>query len=235
MGGVTLEEAAEQGFIVMTAEGGQQPGPFQPDEPYNPFVAQTEDKKPYETLTGRVSPSTATPPPRSRRLGAVVPTARHHARGRRGVRIILCRSIRRTHQLGHPFQLAVQQVHASPAARRAQHLHQPEAGRSEGHRGRRPKVRIFNSAGEFFAHGQVLSQHARRLDHDGTRLGAASIRADAKPMNNTMATLIQPLELAGRLGGIWASSSSSGTQTSWRMKVERRRGAGVSRAARGRD
>ncbi|MEL6311790.1 MAG: molybdopterin-dependent oxidoreductase, partial [Pseudomonadota bacterium] len=52
-GGVTLEEATEQGFIVMNAEGGNNQ-PIPADEPYNPFVAQTEGKKPCDPAGQRV-------------------------------------------------------------------------------------------------------------------------------------------------------------------------------------
>src|SRR5690606_19747104 len=51
---ITLEQAAERCFIVMNEHAGVNQ-PLLKDEPYNPFVAQTEDKKPYETLTGRLT------------------------------------------------------------------------------------------------------------------------------------------------------------------------------------
>ena len=62
-----------------------------------------------------------------------------------------------------------------------------------------PKVRVFNSAGEFFAQAKFYPS-----------LPATSIMMEHgwephqyeqwKPMNTTMATLIQPLELAGGWG-----------------------------------
>ena len=75
-GGATLEEGAEQGFFVMSEAAGPTQ-PLKKDEPYHPFVSQVEGKKPYDTLTGRIT--FYCDHPRFEKLGAVVPTARHHA------------------------------------------------------------------------------------------------------------------------------------------------------------
>ncbi len=75
-GGVSLEEGAERGFFVMNEHAGLNQ-PLKPDEPYNPFTAQTDGKKPYDTLTGRIT--FYCDHPRFERLKSVVPTARHYA------------------------------------------------------------------------------------------------------------------------------------------------------------
>lgn len=193
MGGVSLEDAAEQGFIVMTAEGGSnQPIPV--DEPYNPFVAQTEDKKPYDTLTGRVT--FYCDHPTFEKLGAVVPTARHHAGAAASNYPLSFYSPHtrwgiHSNWRSNKFMLRLQRgepnIYINPNLA-------AQKGITDG-----SKVRIFNSAGEFFAQakfypsipeGSIMMEHGWE-PHQYEQW---------KPMNNTMATLIQPLELAGGWG-----------------------------------
>lgn len=75
-GGVTIEEAAEKGFIVMNEHAGLNQ-PLKPDEGYNPFTAQTDGKEPYDTLTGRIT--FYCDHPWFEKLKSTVPTARLHA------------------------------------------------------------------------------------------------------------------------------------------------------------
>ncbi|WP_029063026.1 molybdopterin-dependent oxidoreductase [Labrenzia sp. DG1229] len=193
MGGVTLEEAAERGFIVMNAEGGNNQ-PIPPDEPYNPFVAQTEGKKPYETLTGRIT--FYCDHPTFEKMGATVPTARHHA-GREASNYPLSFYSPHTRWGIHSnwrsnkFMLRLQRgepnIYISPklAARK---------GITDG-----SMVRIFNGVGEFFAQAKFypsLPETAIMMEHGWEPYQYEQM----KPMNDTMATLIQPLELAGGWG-----------------------------------
>ncbi len=193
MGGVTLEEAAEQGFIVMNAEGGNnQPIPV--DEPYNPFVAQTEGKKPYDTLTGRVT--FFCDHPTFVKMGATVPTARHHA-GKEASNYPLSfysphtrwgiHSNWRSNKYMLRLQRGEPNIYISPKLATAK-------GITDG-----SKVRIFNGIGEFFAQAKFypsIPDTAIMMEH-----GWEPHQYEQwKPMNNTMATLIQPLELAGGWG-----------------------------------
>lgn len=193
MGGVTLEEAAEQGFIVMNAEGGNnQPIPV--DEPYNPFIAQTEDKKPYETLTGRVT--FYCDHPTFEKMGAVVPTARHHA-GREASNYPLSfysphtrwgiHSNWRSNKFMMRLQRGEPNIYISPKLA-------AQKGITDG-----SKVRVFNGVGEFFAQAKFypsLPETSIMMEHGWE----PHQYEQSKPMNNAMATLIQPLELAGGWG-----------------------------------
>ncbi|MDW3222761.1 MAG: molybdopterin-dependent oxidoreductase [Paracoccaceae bacterium] len=193
MGGVTLEEAAEQGFIVMNAQGGNnQPIPV--DEPYNPFVAQTEDKKPYDTLTGRVT--FYCDHPNFEKLGAVVPTARHHA-GREASNYPLSfysphtrwgiHSNWRSNKFMMRLQRGEPNIYINPRLA-------AQKGITDG-----SKVRVFNGIGEFFAQAKFypsMPDTSIMMEHGWEPHQYEQM----KPMNNTMATLIQPLELAGGWG-----------------------------------
>ncbi|MEL6311452.1 MAG: molybdopterin-dependent oxidoreductase, partial [Pseudomonadota bacterium] len=192
-GGITLEEATEQGFIVMNAEGGNNQ-PIPPDEPYNPFVAQTEGKKPYDTLTGRVTffcdhPSFV-------KLGATVPTARHYA-GKEASNYPLSfysphtrwgiHSNWRSNKFMMRLQRGEPNIYINPKLAAAK-------GISDG-----SKVRVFNGIGEFFAQAKFypsMPDTAIMMEHGWE----PHQHEQWKPMNNTMATLIQPLELAGGWG-----------------------------------
>jgi len=193
LGGVTLEEGAERGFFVMTAEGGTNQ-PIPENEPYNPFVAQTEGKKPYETLTGRIT--FFCDHPTFVRLGATVPTARHHA-GRAASSYPLSfysphtrwgiHSNWRANKWMMRLQRGEPNIYINPALAAAR-------GIADG-----AKVRVFNGVGEFFAQAKLypsLPETSLMMEH-----GWEPYQYEhAKPMNNAMATLLQPLELAGGWG-----------------------------------
>ncbi|MEM7685785.1 MAG: molybdopterin-dependent oxidoreductase, partial [Pseudomonadota bacterium] len=193
MGGITIEEAAEQGFIVMNAEGGNNQ-PIPADEPYNPFVAQTEDKKPYETLTGRVT--FYCDHPNFEKMGAVVPTARHHA-GKEASSYPLSfysphtrwgiHSNWRSNKFMMRLQRGEPNIYISPKLA-------AQKGITDG-----SKVRVFNGIGEFFAQAKFypsMPETSIMMEHGWE----PHQHEEWKPMNNTMASLIQPLELAGGWG-----------------------------------
>lgn len=193
MGGVTLEEAAEQGFIVMSAEGGKnQPIPV--DEPCNPFVAQTENKVPYETLTGRIT--FYCDHKNFMKMGAVVPTARHHA-GSGASKYPLSfysphtrwgiHSNWRSNKFMMRLQRGEPNIYINPRLAAAK-------GITDG-----SKVRVFNGIGEFFAQAKFypsIPESSIMMEHGWE----PHQYEQGKPMNNAMASLIQPLELAGDWG-----------------------------------
>jgi dimethylsulfide dehydrogenase subunit alpha/complex iron-sulfur molybdoenzyme family reductase subunit alpha len=192
-GGATLEEGAERGFFVMNETAGANQ-PLPPDEPYNPFVAQTESKKPYETLTGRMT--FYCDHPTFERMGAVVPTARHHA-GRHASNYPLSfysphtrwgiHSNWRSNKFMMRLQRGEPNIYISPKLAASK-------GITDG-----SPVRVFNGVGEFFAQAKFypsLPETSIMMEHGWE----PHQYKQGKPMNNAMATLIQPLELAGGWG-----------------------------------
>ncbi len=192
-GGVSLEEGAERGFFVMAAEGGANQ-PIRPDEPYNPFLSQTEGKQPYPTLTGRVT--FYCDHPRFMKMGAATPTARHHG-GKEASNYPLSfysphtrwgiHSNWRSNKFMMRLQRGEPNIYINPklAARR---------GITDGGR-----VRVFNGVGEFFAQAKFypsLPETSIMMEHGWE----PHQYEQNKPMNNAMATLLQPLELCGDWG-----------------------------------
>lgn len=192
-GGTSLEEGAERGFFVMNEAGGLTQ-PLPPSEPYHPFVAQTEGKKPYETLTGRIT--FYCDHPRFMQLGATTPTARHHA-GREASNYPLSfysphtrwgiHSNWRSNKFMMRLQRGEPNIYINPKLA-------AEKGITDG-----SKVRVFNGIGEFFAQAKFypsLPETSIMMEH-----GWEPYQYEQrKPMNNVMATLIQPLELCGDWG-----------------------------------
>ena len=192
-GGVSLEEAGERGFIVMNEHaGGNQP--LLKDEPYNPFVAQTADKKPYDTLTGRIT--FYVDHPRFMKLKSTVPTARlyggpeasnyplhfYSPHTRWGIH-----SNWRSNKYMLRLQRGEPNIYINPklAAKR---------GIKDG-----DTVRLFNSTGEFFAQAKFypsIPEHSIMMEHGWE----PHQYIHRKPMNNSMATFLQPLELVGDWG-----------------------------------
>ncbi|WP_422368171.1 molybdopterin-dependent oxidoreductase [Pelagibius sp.] len=192
-GGVNLEEGAEQGFFVMSAAGGANQ-PIPADEPYNPFVAQVEGKKPYDTLTGRIT--FYCDHPRFMKLGAATPTARHHA-GREASNYPLSfysphtrwgiHSNWRSNKFMMRLQRGEPNIYISPKLAAARGI--VDGGR----------VRVFNGIGEFFAQAKFypsIPESSIMMEHGWE----PHQYEQGKPMNNAMATLIQPLELCGGWG-----------------------------------
>ncbi len=193
MGGVSLEDAAEQGFIVMNAEAGPN-GELRADEPYQPFIPQVEQKKPYDTLTGRAT--FYCDHPTFTKLGANVPTARHHA-GREASQYPFSfysphtrwgiHSNWRSNKYMMRMQRGEPNIYINPKVA-------ADKGIKDG-----DTVRVFNGSGEFFAMAKFypsLPEKSLMMEHGWEPYQYIQ----AKPMNNTMATLIQPLELAGGWG-----------------------------------
>lgn len=193
MSHMTLEEAAEQGFIVMNENAGPT-HPLNPREPYHPFVAQVEEKVPYETLTGRIT--FYCDHPRFMKLGAATPTARHHA-GAEASKYPLSfysphtrwgiHSNWRSNKFMMRLQRGEPNIYINPKLA-------AERGITDGSR-----VRVFNSAGEFFAQAKFypsLPETSIMMEHGWEPHQYEQL----KPMNNVMATMLQPLELVGGWG-----------------------------------
>ena len=192
-GGVTLEEGAERGFFVMNESAGVY-GDLAADEPYNPFVPQTEQKIPYETLTGRVT--FYCDHPTFERLGAVVPTARHHA-GSGAAHYPLSfysphtRWGIHTNWRSNKYMMRLQRgepnIYINPELA-------AQKGITDG-----SMVRVFNGIGEFFAQAKFypsIPTNAIMMEHAWEN----HQHVQWKHMNDAMATLLQPLELAGGWG-----------------------------------
>ena len=191
--GVSLEEAGERGFIVMNEHaGGNQP--LLKDEPYNPFVAQTADKKPYDTLTGRVT--FYVDHPRFMKLNSTVPTARLYG-GPEASKYPLhfysphtrwgIHSNWRSNKHMLRLQRGEPNIYINPKLAEARGIKDGDT------------VRLFNSTGEFFAQAKFypsIPEHSIMMEHGWE----PHQYIHRKPMNNSMATFLQPLELVGGWG-----------------------------------
>lgn len=192
-GDITLEEAGERGFIVMNEHAGVNQ-PLLKNEPYNPFVAQTEDKKPYDTLTGRLT--FYVDHPRFMKLNSTVPTARlyggpeasnyplhfYSPHTRWGIH-----SNWRSNKYMLRLQRGEPNIYINPKLA-------AERGIKDG-----DTVRLFNSTGEFFAQAKFypsIPVHSIMMEHGWE----PHQYIHRKPMNNSMATFLQPLELVGGWG-----------------------------------
>ena len=192
-GGVTMEEATERGFIVLTEAAGTNQ-PLKKDEPYNPFTNQTESKNPYDTLTGRIT--FYCDHPRFVKLGATVPTGRGHAGPETSNYPISFYSPHsrwgiHSNWRSNKFMLRLQRgepnIYINPqlAAQR---------GIKDGDR-----VRLFNANGDFFAQAKFypsIPVNTIMMEHGWE----PHQYIHKKPMNNSMATFLQPLELVGGWG-----------------------------------
>lgn len=192
-GGVSLEDAGKRGFIVMNEHAGLNQ-PLKPDEPYNPFTAQTDGKKPYETLTGRIT--FYCDHPRFEKLNSMVPTARSHAgagasnyplefyspHARWGIH-----SNWRSNKYLLRLQRGEPNIYINPklAAQR---------GIKDGDR-----VRMFNAVGDFFAQAKFypsIPVNSIMMEHGWE----PHQYIQRKNMNMSHATFLQPLELVGGWG-----------------------------------
>ena len=189
----TLEDGAERGFFVMNEKASGHTT-LRPDMPYNPFEHQVVDKKPYPTLSGRMT--FYCDHDRYIRLGARVPTARRHA-GKDASNYPLhfytphtrwgIHSNWRSNKFMMRLQRGEPNIYISPKL-------PAEKGIADG-----DKVRVFNGIGEFFAQAKFypsLPADALMMEH-----GWEPYQYDQqKPLNDVTATLLQPLELVGDWG-----------------------------------
>jgi dimethylsulfide dehydrogenase subunit alpha/complex iron-sulfur molybdoenzyme family reductase subunit alpha len=194
LAGHTLEEGAERGFFVIEQSPFPEHTTVRPDEPINPWEHQVVDKKPYPTLSGRIT--FYCDHDRFLQLGARVPTAKLNA-GKEASRYPLTfytphtrwgiHSNWRSNKYMMRLQRGEPHVHISPTLARSR-------GIGDGDR-----VRVFNGAGEF----QALAKYypGAREDTLVCEHGWEPYQfAGNQELNNVVATLIQPLELVGNWG-----------------------------------
>ncbi|MFD2189438.1 molybdopterin-dependent oxidoreductase [Pistricoccus aurantiacus] len=192
-GDITIEEAAEKGFIVLNEKAGTNQ-PLVKDEPYNPFTAQTDTKKPYDTLTGRIT--FYCDHPWFMKMGAAVPTGRGTA-GPAASNYPLAFYSPHTRWGIHSnwrsnkFMLRLQRgepnIYINPQLAK-------ERGIKDG-----DTVRLFNANGDFFAQAKFypsIPADTIMMEHGWE----PHQYIHKKPMNNSMATFLQPLEMAGGWG-----------------------------------
>ena len=191
--GVSLEDGAKRGFLVMGEAAGVHTT-LKAGEPHNPFVHQTVDKKPYPTLSGRIT--FYCDHDRFIKLGAVVPTARRHA-GRDASKYPYhfysphtrwgIHSNWRSNKYMLRLQRGEPNIHINPKLA-------AEKGIADG-----DKVRIFNGTGEFFAQAKFypsLQPDAIMIEHAWEPYQFEQ----RKSLNSVTASLLQPLELVGGWG-----------------------------------
>jgi dimethylsulfide dehydrogenase subunit alpha/complex iron-sulfur molybdoenzyme family reductase subunit alpha len=202
LGPGTYEEVMKNGFVAVGPSAGKT-GPVPKDKPYRPFTANVADKKPYGTLTGRLQfyvdhdwfqrLGATLPKPQFR--GGVLgpkkyPFIRNSPHTRWGVH-----SFARTEQWMLRHQRGEPDVRMSPKAMAAK-------GIKDG-----DMVRIFNSAGEFFA----VVRPMRGLPDNMLFTEHGWEQYQYKNMthyNNVSSELINPLELVGGYGHIKYTSGA---------------------------
>lgn len=194
LGGVSIEEAAARGFVVMN------------DKAIGPNHSQGEDrvpiawgpqvveKKPYPTLSGRIT--FYIDHEWFLRLGVPVPTARHPA-GRDCSRYPLglysphtrwgIHSNWRSNKYMTRLQRGEPHVYINPRLARAR-------GIRDGDR-----VRVFNDLGEFFAMAKLYPSGAEDCLMIEHAWEPYQFR-DGKCINSVSAPMLQPLEMVGNWG-----------------------------------
>ena len=190
----TLEDGAKRGFFTMNEKGGPAHTTMRPDQPVNPFEHQVVDKKPYPTLSGRMT--FYCDHDRFIKLGAKVPTGRHHA-GREASNYPLSfytphtrwgiHSNWRSNKFMMRLQRGEPNVYISPKLAASKQINDGD------------KVRVFNGLGEFFAQAKFypsLPEDALMMEHGWEPYQFEQ----GKPLNDVTATLLQPLELVGDWG-----------------------------------
>ena len=197
LGPGSYEEAMKKGFVAVGPSAGKT-GPVHKDKPYRPFTVNVSEKKPYKTLTGRLQFyvdhdwyqrfDATVPKPLVKGGGHLGPKkypfkySSPHARW--GVHSFVRTSewmLR--HQRGEP------DIRLSPKA-------MAKKGIKDG-----DLVRIFNSAGEFFAMAKAwpaLPDDVLFTEHGWEQY----LYKNMTHYNFVTAELINPLELVGGYGHI---------------------------------
>jgi dimethylsulfide dehydrogenase subunit alpha/complex iron-sulfur molybdoenzyme family reductase subunit alpha len=194
LGGASLEEGAQHGFIAIERSPFPEHTTVRPDRPINPWEHQVVDKKPYPTLTGRIT--FYCDHDRFIQLGARVPTAKLSA-GKEASRYPLTFYTPHTrwgiHSNWRSNKYMMRLQRGEP------HVHiNPNLARSRGIRDG-DRIRVFNGAGEF--HALAKFYPSARQDTIVVEHGWEPYQfAGNQELNNVVATLIQPLELVGNWG-----------------------------------
>jgi dimethylsulfide dehydrogenase subunit alpha/complex iron-sulfur molybdoenzyme family reductase subunit alpha len=192
--GQSFEEAEKKGFVTIWESPSPATAKVTPDKPIQAWRAQTEDKTPYPTFSGRIT--FYCDHEWFQRLDSTVPTARDNA-GPAATNYPLTwysphtrwgiHSTWRSNKYMMRLQRGEPYVYVGPGLAKAKGIV------DGGH------VRVFNGLGEFFAQAkvtptvrdnQVMMEHAWEPYQFRNRKG----------LNTVTATLIQPLELVGNWG-----------------------------------
>lgn len=194
LGGMSLEQGARDGFIVMNEKAIGPNHSLGADGLPVPFGPQVIDKKPYPTLSGRIT--FYIDHDWFLRLGCEVPTAREHA-GRECSRYPLSfysphtrwgiHSNWRSNRYMVRLQRGEPHIYINPELARAR-------GITDGGR-----VRVFNSIGEFFAQAKWYPggrQDVIMMEHAWEPYQFK----DFHGLNSVSAPLLQPLEMVGNWG-----------------------------------
>jgi dimethylsulfide dehydrogenase subunit alpha len=190
----TLEEGAKRGFFVLNEKAAPEHTTMKANEPVMPFLHQVIDKKPYPTLSGRIT--FYCDHDRYLKLKSNVPTGRHRAGAasskypynfftphtRWGIH-----SNWRSNKFMMRLQRGEPHIYVNPRIA-------ADKGIDDGQ-----KVRVFNGIGEFFAQAKIYPsapQDTLMMEH-----GWEVYQFDQqKHLNDVTATLLQPLELVGNWG-----------------------------------
>lgn len=194
LAGQTFEEGAEKGFLTVQTSPFPAHTTVKPDRPVNPWEHQVVDKKPYPTLSGRIT--FFCDHDWFARLDSKVPTARpnagpqasnfplifHTPHARWGIH-----SNWRSDKYMMRMQRGEPHVCISPQLAAAK-------GIGDGNR-----VRVFNGFGEF--HVQAKLMPGMRDDTVMMEHGWEQYQIEGgRYLNDVVPTLLQPLELVGNWG-----------------------------------
>ncbi len=203
LGGATIDQVKEVGFIVPNDQAGQT-SPLYPDKPFYPLEPQVYLKIPYPTRSGRLQfyvdhdlylkLGCATPTARESVRPGKYPFAYYNPHTRYGIHTTW-----RTSKHHLRLQRGVPHVCINPATARSKDIRDGD------------KVRVFNDVGEFYATAKL---------HPGTPPNAVWTEhawenlqfRDNKGYNNVIAGIITPLEIAGNYGHMSFSPFWDGNQ-----------------------
>jgi len=196
LGPGSYEEVMKNGFVAVGPSAGKT-SPVPKDKPYRPFVVNVTDKKPYGTLTGRLQfyvdhdwyQRLGATVPKPQYKGGVLgpkkyPFVRNSPHTRWGVH-----SFARTEQWMLRHQRGEPDVRLNPKA-------MAKKGIKDG-----DMVRVFNSAGEFFAVAKAapgLPENTVFTEHGWEQYQYKNMTH----YNMVSAELINPLEMVGGYGHI---------------------------------
>jgi dimethylsulfide dehydrogenase subunit alpha/complex iron-sulfur molybdoenzyme family reductase subunit alpha len=197
LGPGSYEEAMKKGFVAVGPSAGKT-APVPADKPYRPFTVNVSEKKPYKTLTGRLQ--FYVDHEWFQRFGATVPKPQVKGGGHLGPKqfpfkfssphtrwgvhsFVRSSEWMLRHQRGEP------DIRLSPKA-------MAKKGIKDG-----DLVRIFNSAGEFFAVAKAwpaLPENVLFTEHGWEQY----LYKNMTHYNDVTVELINPLEMVGGYGHI---------------------------------
>jgi len=206
-----FEDAAERGFIVLNTNAGLT-SPLYADKPYRSFEEQFYLKRPYPTLSGRqqfyidqevfLKLECAVPTARESLHPAKFPLKFYSPHTRWGIH-----STWRSNKTMLRLQRGVPHVNLSPPDAAARGIRDGDT------------VRVFNDVGEFQAMAKILPSlrpGTLMMDHAWEPHQFRS----RKGMDEPVAGLLSPLELAGGWGHLKFGAEWDGNQLAYESSVE---------------